>query len=179
MQFHDKATKNNMLVLQSRDLHCNVTNWRGKARSVSVIYRICSFWMCKFYNLNVKLLFKCAVFDVNDLMFNAESQCCQCLFTYTHISSNVPNVVEVCVCGFVFLQTEVPTHGGLAEVTKSTSTGVVRHQESRNAPVESNAIAQTPNSTVTVMLITNSGEWIHCLTHLIVVHLFFVRHPPN
>lgn len=112
---------------------------------------------------------------VSDL-FNAESQCCQCLFTYTHISSNVPNVVEVCVCGFVFLQTEVPTHGGLAEVTKSTSTGVVRHQESRNAPVESNAIAQTPNSTVTVMLITNSGEWIHCLTHLIVVHLFFVRH---
>lgn len=38
---------------------------------------------------------------VSDL-FNAESQCCQCLFTYTHISSNVPNVVEVCVCVGLF-----------------------------------------------------------------------------
>lgn len=68
-------------------------------------------------------------------------------------------VVKVCMFLFAcFLQTAVRTHGGLAEVMKSTSIGVVLPPESRNVPVESNAIAQTPNTTATVMLITNSGE---------------------
>lgn len=74
----------------------------------------------------------------------------------------------VCVV-FCFLQTAVRTHGGLAEVMKSTSTGVVLHQESRNVPVESNAIAQIPDTTATVMLITNSGEKMYYLTHFIVL----------
>lgn len=84
------------------------------------------------------------------------SQCCKCLFIYSAL------YLSVCMCLsfflFLFLQMAVHTHGGSAEVMKSTSIGVVLHLELKNVPVESNAIAQTPNTTATVMLITNSGE---------------------
>lgn len=53
---------------------------------------------------------------------------------------------------------ELLTPGGLAKPMRSTTTGAAPDPGFRNAPVASNATAQTPSITATATRTTSSGE---------------------